>query len=413
MISTFMLLLLLLLLFILLCLSWLPSLLPTERASLSTAAEISPPDNISKPGESTVQPIKPLCVQDPGLGRFTSLPKEIFDRIFVFALRPDCMYREQCLKPHVHNDASFDTTQRLDIATLSSRIFSETMPLLRVSGMSSTHLTFHCPKITSPIHAWSVGRINLLVDLPEEWCDLVWINSRRAKFVKQAAKLKKLVKALQSNRSTVRELRLFLSRKDKLARTVKTASQRRREREQELGFPMLLLDLITAVYANGGEISLGRDFAREEQWNQDAEPFVPWLLQAALEKGVVVTRMLNPTARDRDMIEKLGLAYTVGDVLLPEKPGTLTYGMLEREINAVDAVLPRRELVPECRGCFEVFDNTSELENHLNELSSHRVPVGFREPQEEEVDEDSKCRPYRDMDPAARLSEYPLHLGKW
>ena len=318
---------------------------------------------------------------DRVLGVFSKLPSEIFSRIFTFVLRPDCTLQLHendggwgypCTKTHEHVEGR---TNRCDILVLSSEMYNRALPLLHKQSDTYGLFSFSYKSASTLSHgyisAYTVPRFNIQIDLPEQCSWRTWFE--RGRFEQARAmicQIKGLIKVIQKRKMPIQCVEVYLRRglpTDPYAVEVadtKPFYKMQAKRDKMLGIGRLLTQLVLAVHERGGEVKVGREvFFLCDKFSHDDEPLVPWLLQVALERGIVVERLLDLHWRDRH--EGNRHAHTIRRSS-PAVPN-LVYGVDEDDIKAVDGLTGRRETIPECRCCRTIFDTKAALESHLRE----------------------------------------------
>ncbi|KPI42718.1 uncharacterized protein AB675_2153 [Cyphellophora attinorum] len=349
------------------------------------------------------------------------LPKEVRNRIWHFALRPDCMFLSGpnvCLKSHCHRDKNIG---RWRILVLCSTIYNETVVLLRNNGELIVQLTYRGPPVfecDSYPSTWGGGahaircvreiqvrqarNVAVIVHLgqlehPDGHNRLSYKNCT-AKF-----KLGDVLRTLKQAKD-IRKLRLFIERRSEYLHKFGDWEKHFRL-DRKHGILDLLLAIVREVACKGGEVFVGRAFTYlDEQrygngWepleSHDDDPVVPWLVQAALREGVFITRLMDPLlnrpmtweelrVRVEDRVpvpdvqyqDPLQRPFTYEELLdeNPATPSAMTFGLLESDIKDVRELTGRRQMVPQCNiDCQRTFGSMQDFENHLSSAPDHRM----------------------------------------
>jgi hypothetical protein len=351
-----------------------------------------------------------------------SLPKEVRNRIWHFALRPDCMFLSGpniCLKSHCHRDKNID---RWKVLVLCSTIYNETVVLLRSNGELIVQLSYRGP----PVFEYSLRRTNTGLYDTGEMCGIPCVREIQLRQARNVAVIVQLGlperpdgrrSALSYEKCTakpklgdvlrvlrqaedIRQLRLFIERRSSNLQTVEDW-EKAFELDRNQGIHQLLLAIVREVARKGGEVIVGRAFTYldenmycstdEPLESHDADPVVPWLLQAALQEGIFATRLTDPPLHRQMAWE--GLRVRIEDRMpdpdgpvqrpltyeeLPDKisatPSAITFGLLESDIKDVRELTGQREMVPQCNtDCQRTLGSMKDLENHLRKFPDHRI----------------------------------------
>jgi hypothetical protein len=343
------------------------------------------------------------------------LHKEIRNRVWFFALRPDCMFMtgpNVCLKPHAHREKDID---RLKVLVLCSTIYNETVVLVRNNGEVVVQLNYRGPPVFHDDNPYkspsghpipSMGelqfrglrKIALIVHLGQ-------INSPHGAMLYRKcsarSKLRDVLRALKAMHG-IQSLRLFVERRSDRISTAEDW-QELFDADRENRIPRLMLDVVREVARQGGEITVGRAFLHMDGdseirgWkpiqSHDDDPIIPWLLQSALREGIFVTRAADPPLRetmssaelkdllrdripDSDLLEYQFCGPITYEELADDGsvvPQPTTFGILESDIKDATELSGRRPMFLECRGCGCPFVDRGSLVEHLDKYTYHRT----------------------------------------
>ena len=311
-----------------------------------------------------------------GLGSLSTIPEEMLSRILFFSLRPDCTETRQCNKDHEHNNGS----SRCDILVVSSEFYNRSLPLLQSSQERIMKVSFRKDFPPHPKNLWpyTIPCFNITVELPSPCYEITWKYSDLSpKLLRQLDGLKDLIRVLRTRKTSIRSLALHFFRKKpkhyprylKVLHKEPISARLASERDNLLGIPDVLLELVTAIKAKGGQVAVGRKCLPNDAETDDDEPMIALLRATALQHGVTIDHLPQPTGNN-------SVVMNPADSNASGSNG-LVYGIIEKDVKTVNGLAGRRVLIPECQSCRKTFHSEAALHWHMEGRCNRSVWNGL------------------------------------
>lgn len=369
---------------------------------------------------------------------FLDLPREIRDKIYLLVLRPDCIghgvYADECEELHHHPTNFIGTTklfrlcravhaESIELVHMDEVIFaieSRGVPLFRhprafglpgfwkrAWGISTP--TPSVPQRFSELQFIRLRKIALTIDLPQmnfdedpqdlgdgQEANLVMSETQET-FGGLKLKLRDAAKALRKV-THLQSLRIFLKHRD----TGSLPQAAVAKFDHQLGIPKLILNVIKAAWDSVDDrcrIQLGMLSRYRYDETQDTEYLLGFLLESAMEQGVGVKRMPDPSPGWNDKVvarlDTLEQTVVDSDTVYPIPEGAhdeLTGRYFIRDHPLLPAgnhehaqvstkyrekpfhgLTQPYEIIPECRKCYAIFPSDDDLKTHLRKNPTHMV----------------------------------------